>query len=351
MDAIEAQAGQRGRSVGFRRLLEPLAAAAVTLFGLLLITFVIGRVIPIDPVMAIVGERASQEVYERVRAELRLDEPILEQFVLYLGDALRGDFGTSVLTGNPVLQDVWRFFPATVELATVAILIGALLGVPAGVIGAVMRGRWPDHLLRFVSLAGYSVPLFWLGLVGLLIFYLRLDWVGGPGRIDLAYQYTIEPRTRLMLLDTLLAGDAAAFASAVSHLVLPAGILGFYSMAYIARMARSLMLEQLSQEYITTARVKGLSEARIIWRHAFPNMMVPILTVIALTYAFLLEGAILVEAVFAWPGIGLYIVNSVLSADMAAVLGATIVIGTCFVGLNMLSDLLYAVVDPRTRPS
>ena len=348
MDATDAPA--KGRHLRmFGRILGPLAAAGVTLLGLLFVTFAIGRIIPIDPVVAIVGERASEELYERVRAELALDRPIIEQFALYVADAVRGDFGTSVLTGNPVLEDLARFFPVTIELATVSVLIGTILGVPAGVIAAANRGRWPDQLLRVVSLVGYSVPLFWLALVGLLVFYLRLDWVGGPGRIDIAYQYTIEARTGLMLVDTLLSGNEAAFRNALSHLVLPAAILGFHSMAYIARMARSLMLEQLSQEYITTARIKGMSEARVIWRHAFPNMLVPILTVIALTYAFLLEGAILVEAVFAWPGIGLYVVNAVFSADMAAVLGASIVIGICFIGLNMLSDLLYTLVDPRTR--
>ena len=322
---------------------------ALTFLGLLFVTFIIGRVVPIDPVLAIVGDRALPEVYERVKLELGLDKPLVVQFWRYLTDVLQGNFGESVLTGNPVLADIVQFFPATLELATIATILGVAAGIPAGVLAAVHRGRWPDHVIRVLALVGYSVPVFWLGLVGLLVFYARLDWVAGPGRIDIVYEYVIERRTGLMLVDTLLAGDLAAFNDAVRHLALPAGILGYFSLAYIARMTRSFMLEQLGQEYVTTARVKGLSERRVIWRHAFANVAVPLITVIALSYAYLLEGAVLTETVFAWPGIGLYITNSLFNADMTAVLGGTVVVGSCFIGLNLLSDLLYAVFDPRAR--
>ncbi|MGH6718126.1 MAG: ABC transporter permease [Alphaproteobacteria bacterium] len=332
-----------------RRVAVFAGTLALTFFGLLFVTFIIGRVVPIDPVLAVVGDRALPAVYERVKVELGLDRPLIVQFWRYLTDVLQGEFGKSVLTGHPVLHDIAQFFPATLELATVATILGVAAGVPAGVFAAVHRGRWPDHVIRVLALIGYSVPVFWLGLVGLLVFYARLDWVAGPGRIDIVYEYTIARRTGLMLVDTLIAGNGAAFIDAIRHLALPAGILGYFSLAYIARMTRSFMLEQLGQEYVITARVKGLGEARVIWRHAFANIMVPLVTVIALSYAYLLEGTVLTETVFAWPGIGLYITNSLFNADMTAVLGGTVIVGSCFIGLNLLSDLLYAVFDPRTR--
>jgi peptide/nickel transport system permease protein len=217
------------------------------------------------------------------------------------------------------------------------------------VLAATPHGRWQDQVIRVVALAGYSVPVFWLGLVGLLVFYAELGWVAGPGRIDVVYEYSIEPVTGLMLVDTLLAGDGAAFLDAFWHLVLPASVLGYLSLAYITRMTRSLMLAELGQEYVIAARVKGLPERLVIWRHVLGNIMVPLITTVALSYAYLLEGAVLTETVFAWPGLGLYITQSLFSADLTAVLGATIVIGLVFIGLNLLSDLLYTLVDPRAR--
>ncbi len=322
---------------------------AFTFLGLLLVTFLIGRVVPIDPVLAAVGDRAPPDVYERMRIELGLHLPLWQQFVNYVADVLRGDFGRSVLTANPVLIDIARVFPATLELATLATLLGVLLGVPLGVAGAVWQGRWIDHLIRVIGLVGYSVPIFWLGLVGLLVFYAKLDWVAGPGRLDVFYVDLVEPVTGVILVDAAIAGEWEVFWNAVEHLILPASLLGYFSLAYIARMTRSFMIEQLSQEYITTARVKGLSETRVIWRHALGNTAVPLVTVIALSYANLLEGSVLTETVFAWPGLGFYITNSLLNADMNAVLGGTIVVGSVFIGLNLLSDLLYRVLDPRAR--
>ena len=326
-----------------------LAAVALTFLGLTAVTFVIGRVVPIDPVVAIVGDRASQATYERVRLELGLDKPLYAQYWDFLAKTVRGDLGTSVLTSKPVLDDMLHFFPATLELASVATLIGIALGVPMGVAAAVNQGRFKDHLVRFVGLIGYSVPVFWLGLVGLLVFYAKLGWVAGPGRLDFFHEGVVEPLTGVILLDSALAGEWDVFRNALSHLILPATLLGYYSLAYIARMTRSFMLDQLGQEYIITARVKGMSERRVIWRHALGNIMVPLITVVALSYAYLLEGAVLTETVFAWPGIGLYITNSLFNADMNAVLGGTIVVGCVFVGLNLFSDLLYQLVDPRAR--
>jgi peptide/nickel transport system permease protein len=324
-----------------------VATVAFTFLGLLLVTFLIGRVVPIDPVLAAVGDRAPPDVYERVRIELGLHLPLWQQFLTYVGDVLQGDFGRSVLTANPVLADIRRVFPATLELATLATLIGVAFGVPMGVIAATHQGRLLDHVIRVVGLVGYSVPVFWLGLIGLLVFYAKLDWVAGPGRLDVFYEGLVEPVTGVILIDSAIAGEWDVFWNALDHLILPASILGYFSLAYIARMTRSFMIEQLRQEYITTARVKGLSEMRVVWRHALGNTAVPLITVIALSYAYLLEGSVLTETVFAWPGLGFYITNSLLNADMNAVLGGTIVVGSVFIGLNLLSDLLYRLLDPR----
>jgi peptide/nickel transport system permease protein len=326
-----------------------LVTTAATFLGLLAITFFIGRVVPIDPVLAVVGDRAPQAVYQRVREEMGVDRPLIAQFASYVGDVVQGDLGNSVSTQRPVVEDLARVFPATLEMATIGILIGVLLGVPMGVWAASRQGSLLDQAIRVVGLLGYSVPAFWLGLVGLAVFYARLQWVSGPGRIDIYYDGLVPPVTGLMLVDSLLAGDTQVFMNAVQHLILPASILGFFSLAYIARMTRSFMLDQLSQEYVTTARVKGVAERQVIWRHAFRPSLVPLITVIGLSYAGLLEGSVMIETVFSWPGIGNYLTNALLNADMNAVLGATLVIGAVFIGINKLSDVLYRILDPRAR--
>jgi peptide/nickel transport system permease protein len=339
--ALPLQVAKRGAST--------LVVVALTFFGLLLVTFVIGRVMPIDPVLAAVGDRATAEVYQRTRIELGLDRPLYEQFYLYVDKVLHGDFGRSVLTSNPVLADIIHFFPATLELATLATLFGVALGVPLGVAAAANQGRWQDQVIRVIGLLGYSVPVFWLGLVGLLVFYAKLGWVAGPGRLDVGYDDIVDPVTGLILVDSLLAGEWDVFVNALRHIVLPAALLGYFSLAYISRMTRSFMLEQLRQEYVITARVKGLDERHVLWHHAFGNVMLPLVTVIALSYASLLEGSVLTETVFAWPGIGSYLTNSLLNADMNAVLGSTVIVGVVFIGLNLASDMLYRVLDPRAR--
>ena len=326
-----------------------LLAIALTYLGLLAVTFFIGRVIPIDPVLAIVGDHAPEHVIARVREEMGLNKPLWQQFYIYISKVLHGDFGTSVLTSNPVLQDIRRAFPATIELATLGIIIGAGIGVPLGVWAAVRRGGLVDQAVRVLGLIGYSVPIFWLGLMGLVLFYAKLGWISGPGRIDVSYEYTITMVSGFLLLDAARAGQWDAFGNALSHLILPASLLGYFSLAYISRMTRSFMLNELAQEYVVAARAKGLSEARIIWRHALRNAAVPLVTVVTLSYAGLLEGSVLTETVFAWPGLGLYITNSLQNADMNAVLGGTIVVGSIFIGLNLLSDLLYQLLDPRTK--
>ncbi|HET7409777.1 MAG TPA: ABC transporter permease [Paracoccaceae bacterium] len=326
-----------------------LIALVLTFIGLTAVTFTIGRVMPADPVLAIVGNRAPQEQYERVYRELGLDRPIYEQYVRYLGELVQGDLGTSIMTNRPVVEDVARFFPATLELATVATLIGVVLGIPMGVWAAVRQGRMVDHAVRVFGLVGYSMPVFWLGMLGLLVFYGKLGWVSGPGRLDVFYMGIVEPVTGVILIDSAMQGAWDIFRNAVSHLVLPAGVLGLFALAYIARMTRSFMLDQLNQEYVLTARVKGASERAVVWRHAFRNVLVQLITIIGLTYASLLEGSVLTETVFSWPGIGQYITMSLFNADMNAVIGGTLAVGACFIGINMLSDLLYRLVDPRAR--
>jgi peptide/nickel transport system permease protein len=340
--------GRRG-ALWLGKFARLLLTVAVTFFGLLLVTFLIGRIVPVDPVLAVVGARAPKSVYDRVYLELGLDKPLWEQFWMYLQKVFTGDFGTSFLSKRPIVDDIARVFPATLELATVGIIIGTLVGVPAGIWAAVRQGKWPDQLVRVLGLVGYSAPIFWLGLVGLLVFYAKLHWVAGPGRIDIAFEYSFTPKTGLVLWDTAMQGQWAAFANAFSHIILPGSLLGYFSMAYISRMTRSFMLAELAQEYVTTARVKGVPEWRIVWVHALRNAAVPLVTVIALSYAGLLEGSVLTETVFAWPGLGQYLTNSLQNADMNAVLGGTLVIGSIFVGLNLLSDLLYNVLDPRVR--
>ncbi len=330
-------------------LAQQIASIGATLLGLLALTFFMGRMLPVDPVISIVGEQADQATYDMVYRQLGLDRPLPVQFAAYLRDMLTGNFGNALFTGHRVAEDLARVFPATIELATVAILIGVGIGVPLGVLAAVHRGSIIDHVARFVGLLGYSSPTFWLGLMGLIVFYAWLGWAGGPGRLDVSYLDMMEPRTGLLLVDSLLAGETDLFWNAVSHIMLPGAILGFGSMAYISRMTRSFMLEQLNQEYVIAARVKGLSRWQVVRRHAFRNIRVQLVTVIALAYAFLLEGAVLTETVFAWPGFGRYLTSGLLAGDMNAVLTCVLIVGVIFVALNVLSDVLYRLLDPRTR--
>ena len=346
--AVSNRWGRRAFGLS-RRLAGVLFSVALTFLGLTCVTFVIGRVIPIDPVLAVVGDKASQETYLRVRGEMGLDLPLPVQYWRYLGRVTSGDFGRSVITSRPVLKDMVSVFPATLELSVLALVIGVVLGVPAGVVAATHRDLWQDQVIRFASLLGYSMPVFWLGLIGLLLFYAKLGWVEGPGRLDVAFDDIVPAVTGMITVDSLLAGEWEVFWNALGHLVLPASILGYLSLAYVARMTRSFMLEQLRQEYILATLVKGLSPFRVVWVHALGNVWVQLVTVVALTFGSLLEGAVLTETVFAWPGLGLYMKNSLFNADLNAVLGGTMLVGVVYIGLNMLSDLVYPLVDPRAR--
>ena len=324
-----------------------LLMLATTFLGLLLITFLIGRIVPIDPVLAVVGDKASPQVYEKARIAMGLHLPLWKQFLIYIGNVVTGDFGTSVLTANPVIDDILRVFPATFELAITATIMGILSGIPLGIFSAVKQGSFFDHVTRVIGLFGYSLPIFWLGLLALMFFYVRLDLLPGPGRVDLFYEGIVTPVTGILMIDSIVAGEWEIFRNAVYHLILPASLLGYYSMAYLSRMTRSFMIEQLRQEYILTARVKGVKEWKVIWGHALGNCAIPLITVIALSFGSLLEGSVLTETVFAWPGLGLDLTNSLFNADMNAVLGSTIVVGAIFLGVNLFSDVLYKVMGPR----
>ena len=326
-----------------------LTTVAITIFGLLLVTFLIARVMPIDPVLAVVGARAPPAVYDKARLDLGLDKPLWTQFAIYIGKVFSGDLGRSVLTSNLVTEDLRTVFPATLELATLGTLIGVVIGVPFGVVAATNQGRWPDQLARIVGLFGYSIPVFWLGLMGLLLFYAKLGWVAGPGRISVAYQDYVDPITGILMLDAALQGEWDAFRDAFSHLILPASVLGILSVPYISRMTRSVMINELQQQYVNAAPVKGVSERRVIWGHALRNAVVPLVTVIALSYMNLLEGSVLTETIFAWPGLGRYLTGALLNADMNAVLGGTLLVGAVFVAVNLLSDIIGRLADPRAR--
>ncbi|MGE6741802.1 ABC transporter permease [Allorhizobium pseudoryzae] len=326
-----------------------LSSVVLTLFGLTVLTFLIGRVMPVDPVIAAVGDNAPEDVILRVRAEMGLDQPIPVQFLHYLNQLLHGDFGMSVLTKNAVATDIARFFPATFELATAALLLATLVGIPLGVWAAVRQGSFTDQAIRVLCLAGHSVPVFMLSMISLLIFYSALGIAPGPGRQDIIYDGMIPTVTGLMSVDTLLAGDLDAFWDALAHMAQPVIILAYFSMAYIARMTRAFMIDALKGEYVITARAKGLSGLKVVWSHAFPTVAVQLITVLALTYAGLLEGAVVTETVFSWPGIGQYLTTSLMNADMNPVIGSTLLVGLIYVGLNLFADILYRLLDPRVQ--
>ncbi|WP_089173509.1 ABC transporter permease [Bosea sp. AS-1] len=348
-----APAGGRSLPAKLRRwgraLSRELTTVAITMFGLLLVTFLIARVMPIDPVLAVVGDRAPPDVYEAARLDLGLDKPLWQQFAIYIGKVFTGDLGNSVLTTNLVTDDIKRVFPATLELATLGTLIGVLIGVPLGVLAAVNQGRWQDQIARVVGLVGYSVPVFWMGLMALLLFYAKLGWVSGPGRVSVVWQDIVTPHTGFVMIDAALDGEWEAVRDAFSHLILPALVLGLLSVAYISRMTRSFMIGELQQQYVIAARVKGVSEMAVIWRHALRNAAVPLFTVIALSYMHLLEGSVLTETIFAWPGLGRYLTSALLNADMNAVLGGTLVVGVVFIAVNLLTDIIGRLADPRVR--
>ena len=329
-----------------RYLLRRLVTLTITLLGIMVITFFISLVIPLDPLAALAGPQAPQETVERLRTLYGFDQPIYVQFGRYVARLAHGDLGVSFQTSRPVFQDILKFFPATLELATFAIVIGVAVGIPLGVLSAVYRNSFIDQFCRVISLIGVSTPVFWLGLVLLLVFYFKLGWLPEPGRLDIML---LEPTriTGVLLIDSAVARDWEVFVNAVKHLVLPASVLGLVGMAGIARITRSSMLEVLSQEYVKTARIKGLSEFLVITRHALRNALVPTVTVIGLTYGGLLEGSVLTETIFSWPGLGRYMANAFLTLDLNTIVGGTILVAFTFCLVNLLVDLLYAFLNPK----
>ncbi len=320
----------------------------LVLLGVSVLTFFIAHVVPADPVLVALGEHAREDQIQAYRRAYGLDRPIGVQYVIYLRRLAAGDLGISIRTRRPVADDLQEFLPATVELGGTAWVIALLLGIPAGILSAVYKDRIFDHLSRIGALIGASMPVFWLGLLLLGTFYYRLRWLPGPGRLDVS---AIGPpsRTGLLLVDAVLAGDWAVLWNALRHLILPALTLGLFSTAVIARMTRSAMLEVLYQDYIRTARAKGLARARVVLRHALRNAMIPTLTVVGISFGNLLSGAVLTETIFAWPGLGRYATTSAISLDFPAVVGVALVAAVIYTTINLVIDLLYARLDPRVR--
>ena len=336
-------------STHLTRLLQGLFTLLLTLFGLLLVTFSLSALSPVDRVLQIVGDHASQSPYDQFRHQLGLDQPLPVQFWHYLVNLAHGDLGIASATGQPVLHDLLAVFPATLELATLALIVGAVLGIVAGVLCARYAGSPWDLAVRTFTLLGNSVPIFWLGLLMLALFYARLQWAPGPGRLDDIYQYTVEPSSGFALIDTWLSGDTAAFKNAIGHLTLPVLVLAYYSLASITRLTRSACLSEMNKEYILLARAKGAGEMTILLRHVLPNIRGTLLTVTALAWTSMLEGAVLTETVFSWPGIGRYLTTALFTGDTTAIMGGTLLIGVSFVLINNLTDLLVRLTDPRVR--
>ncbi|GAB4304204.1 MAG: ABC transporter permease [Candidatus Bipolaricaulota bacterium] len=320
----------------------------VVLGGVTTITFFVARVIPADPVGAILGPQAPPEAIEREKERWGLDKPIYVQYARYMAGLLRGDLGRSLRTRRPVLEDIKQFFPATVELALAALLIGVVMGIGLGMVSAVRSGQPVDHASRVFAIVGLSMPAFWLGLLLLLVFYYRLGWLPGPGQLP--YWLPRPPRvTGFLTIDAMLARDWTAFVSYLHHLVMPAFTLGWLSTASITRITRSSMLEVLREEYIKTARMKGLRENVVVMKHAFKNALLPVITVTGIRFASLLEGAVLTETVFAWPGLGRYATYSFLSIDFNAVVGTALFMALLYAMSNLIVDLLYAYLNPKIR--
>ena len=318
------------------------------LLGLLTIMFVITQVAPGDPARLMAGPNATQDMVETVRREYGLDQPLARQFVNYLGGIAHGDLGRSMVSTKPVLQELLRYFPASFELVLVAMGLGVSLGVPLGMLSAVYRDRWFDHLTRIFSVSGVALPAFWLGLLLQLYFSVHLEWLPVSGRLDLVTPPPA-PITHLLLVDSLLRGDFATFVQALQHIVLPAMVLSFPCLASILRVNRAEMLEVLGSDYITAARANGISRLRIVAVYALRNAMLPTLAMIGLRFGWMLGSTVLVETVFDWPGIGLYAVQSALYSDFKPVIGVALSIGLCFMLINFLIDLAYGWLDPRLR--
>lgn len=332
----------------FLYFLKKLGVIIPTFFGVTLVAFIFIRLLPGDPVMLMAGERGmSEERHAILMAKMGYDKPIIVQYGNYLVDLAHGDFGTSIITKKPVLEEFGALFPATVELSVCAMLLAILFGLPAGMIAATKRGSAFDHTVMTSALAGYSMPIFWWGLLLIIFFSGILGWTPVSGRISLLYYF--EPVTGFMLIDSFLSGQEGAFRSAVSHLILPSIVLATIPLAVIARQTRSAMLEVLSEDYVRTAKAKGLGPQRVIGFHALRNALIPVITVIGLQVGVLFAGAILTETIFSWPGIGKWMVDSIFRRDYSSVQGGLLLIAAIVMLVNLVVDLLYGLINPQIR--
>ncbi|NQV45359.1 MAG: ABC transporter permease subunit [Rhodospirillales bacterium] len=330
----------------FSFLLNRMAILAPVFFGVTLLSFGFIRILPGDPILALSGERSiTPEQHAALLSKLGLDKPLWEQYFNYIMDILQGDFGISVLTNRPVLDEFLELFPATIELATCAMIFAIVIGLPAGIFAAVKRRTIFDQGIMGISLVGYSMPIFWWGLLLIILFSNILGLTPVSGR--LSFMFDVEPVTGFLLIDSLLGEEEGAFASALHHLVLPSIVLGTIPLAIIARQTRSAMLEVLSEDYVRTARAKGLAPIRVYGLHALRNAMITVITVIGLQVGVLLAGAILTETIFSWPGIGKWIIFSVFSRDYFAVQGGLVLIALCIMSVNLIVDLTYGLINPR----
>lgn len=334
-----------GRYIARRLVLMVVAAVGVTL-----ISFIVSHAVPSDPIVSNLGQQASQrpEIVAAFKARWGLDRPLHEQYLSFVSNLLHGDLGTSINTRRSISTDVSQFLPATIELSTAAILFAIVIGLPLGVLAAIHRDSAIDHLARFCSLVGVSLPIFWFAVIMLVIFYGALQIAVGPGRLGPQVPPP-PPVTGFYTLDSLLAGNLATFKSAVEHLILPGLVLGSSVMGLVTRITRSSMLEVLSQDYVRTARAKGLLELAVITRHALRNALIPTVTVLGLAYGNLLSGAVLTETIFAWPGIGRYAFQSATQNDFPAIMGVTFIIALIYIIVNLAVDLLYGLLDPQIR--
>jgi dipeptide transport system permease protein len=329
-------------------LLRRVGLLIPTFFGVSLVAFLFIRLLPGDPVLLMAGERGlSPERYAEMLARYGFDRPLYEQYLVYIGNLLTGDFGTSISTKRPVFSEFFTLFPATVELSLVAITLAVSIGIPIGIIAAVKRGSAFDHTLMATALVGYSMPIFWWALLLIILFSGVLGWTPVSGRISLMYFFPSV--TGFMLIDSLISGQRGAFASALSHLVLPAIVLATIPLAVIARQTRSAMLEVLGEDYIRTARAKGLAPRRVVGVHALRNAMIPVITTIGLMIGTLLTGAILTETIFSWPGIGKWMVDSISRRDYPAVQGGLVLIAVIVMIVNLTVDMLYGLINPKIR--
>ncbi len=317
------------------------------LLGVTLLGFVLTRVLPGDPAIFLAGEQATPDAVQKIRSNLGLDRPLPEQYVSYMDGLLQGDLGTAWHTSHTVVEDFQKRYPATMELTLASMLLAAVIGIPMGLLAAVRRGSWFDHVSRLLSLGGATVPIFWLGLIAIYVFYFQLHWAPAPmGRLSVGYG-DVPVRTGLLLIDTF--GDWPVWKDAVAHLLLPALSLSTGSMAVISRMTRAATLDVIGYDYVRTARAKGLNEPTVLWRHVLRNAMIPVMTLLGLQVGQLLGGAVLTETIFAWPGLGSYVTESILVTDYAPVQGFILVSAVVYAAINFVVDVLYAVVDPRIR--